>query len=82
MDVVTAFLHGNIEEDVFMGWPPRFEQKDSAKTVYKLSKVLYALNQTPKHWYSKIDCFLLTNVLGKERNSADDCMYIGTKGKE
>lgn len=81
LDVFTAFLRGDIEEDVFMKQLPGFGQGDLAKPVRKLSKALYGLKPAHIQYYSKLDGILIT-VLGMVRNPACDCTFIRIKEKE
>ena len=46
MDVKTAFLHGEVDEDIFTEPPDGFPEK--AGKVLKLNKVLYGLKQAPR----------------------------------
>ncbi|GJX84117.1 putative ribonuclease H-like domain-containing protein [Tanacetum coccineum] len=50
MDVKSAFLYGNIEEEVYVCQPPGFEDPDFPDRVYKVEKALYGLHQAPKAW--------------------------------
>lgn len=79
MDVVTAFLNGELKELVYMEQPEGFEQGDPAKLVCLLLKSIYGLKQSPRAWYGKIDDFFVKH-LGMERNPADDCIYVRRKG--
>ena len=61
MDVKSAFLHGNLQEEIYMEQPPGCVQYKSS-LVYLLKKSLYGLKQAPRAWYAKMDSFLLTLV--------------------
>nr|GEZ44799.1 putative ribonuclease H-like domain-containing protein [Tanacetum cinerariifolium] len=50
MDVKSAFLYGNIEEEVYVCQPPRFQDPDYPDKVYKVVKTLYELHQAPRAW--------------------------------
>ena len=57
MDVMSAFLHGDIHEEIYMKNPEVYIS--DPYLVYKLKKSLYRLKQAPREWYSKMDAFLL-----------------------
>ena len=56
MDVKTAFLYGNIDEEVYVEQPPEFD--DGTARVCKLNKALYGLKQAPRIWYQTFATFL------------------------
>jgi hypothetical protein len=56
MDVKTAFLYGNIDEEVYIEQPPEFD--DGTGRVCKLNKALYGLKQAPRIWYQTLATFL------------------------
>lgn len=71
MDVKTAFLYGDIEEEIYMVPPPEFIQGNK---VCRLKKALYGLKQASRQWYRKLDSTL--KEIGFERSSVDPCVYF------
>src|SRR3954464_5460011 len=59
MNVKSAFLNGEIEEEVYVMQPPGFEDSNNPEMVYKLHKALYGLKQAPRGWYETLKYFLL-----------------------
>ena len=55
LDVKTAFLNGDLNEDVYVTQPEGFVEKGKEDPVYKLSKALYGLRQAPRAWNIKLD---------------------------
>ena len=74
MDVKTAFLNGELEEDVYMDQPPGFVQEGQAHLVCKLKKSLYGLKQSPRAWYESFHAFFTRE--GFTRSMADHSLYI------
>ena len=54
MDVKTTFLHGDLEEEIYMKQPEVFTVKGKKELVCKLKKSLYGLKQSPRMWYQKL----------------------------
>ena len=72
MDVKTTFLHGDLEEEIYMKQPEGFVVKGKKELVCKLKKSLYGLKQSPRMWYPKFDTFIWG--LGFTRSKADHCV--------
>jgi hypothetical protein len=58
VDVMSAFLNGVLEEEVYVRQPPGFESEKYPNQVYKLKKALYGLKQMPRAWYGRLRGFL------------------------
>ncbi|GJS45767.1 putative ribonuclease H-like domain-containing protein [Tanacetum coccineum] len=69
MDVKSAFLYGQIEEEVYVYQPPGFQDPGFSDIVYKVEKALYGLHQAPKAWYETLSTYLLDN--GFQRGQID-----------
>nr|GEY93385.1 hypothetical protein [Tanacetum cinerariifolium] len=74
MDVKTAFLNGNLREDVYVSQPNGFVDPDNLNHVYKLKKALYGLKQAPHAWYDMLSSFLLSQDFSK--GSVDPTLFI------
>lgn len=73
MDVKTAFLNGELEEEIYMDQPDGFVVKGEERKVCKLLKSLYGLKQAPKQWHEKFERTLTS--AGFVINEADRCVY-------
>ncbi|GJT91797.1 retrovirus-related pol polyprotein from transposon TNT 1-94 [Tanacetum coccineum] len=65
MDVKTAFLNGELKEEVYVSQPEGFVNPDRPMYVYRLKKDLYGLKQAPWAWYDTLSRYLLDNKLSK-----------------
>ena len=73
LDVKTAFLHGDLDEEIYMSQPTGFMTAGKEDMVCKLKKSLYGLKQSPRQWYKRFDSF----IRGKRytRSYYDPCVY-------
>ncbi|GJW20998.1 retrovirus-related pol polyprotein from transposon TNT 1-94 [Tanacetum coccineum] len=76
----TAFLNGNLREEVYVSQPDGFVDPDKPNYVYKLKKALYGLKQAPRAWYDMLSSFLISNDFSK--GSVDPTLFIRREGKE
>lgn len=77
MDVTTAFLNGELSEEVYMKQPEGFEQEGKEGHVCKLNRSIYGLKQSPRCWNVALDKHLQS--MGLAQSAADPCLY---KAKE
>ncbi|GKA15227.1 retrovirus-related pol polyprotein from transposon TNT 1-94 [Tanacetum coccineum] len=78
MDVKTAFLNGNLREEVYVSQPDGFVDPDNPNHVYKLKKALYGLKQAPRAWYDMLSSFLISQDFSK--GSVDPTLFIRKEG--
>ena len=74
MDVHTAFLHGDLDEEIYMKQPDGYTDEENPNHVCKLKKSLYGLKQAACCWNSAIDGYLKSD--GYKQVGADPCLYI------
>ena len=58
MDLKSVFLHGDLQEEIYMKHPGGYISYPTS--VCRLRKSLYGLKQAPRAWYAKMDSFLLS----------------------
>eukprot|EP00253_Pinus_taeda_P025809 PITA_25809 len=80
MDVKSAFLNGDLQEEVYMTQPPGFKIAGQEQKVCRLAKALYGLKQAPWAWYMKIDQYLTDH--GFQRSPSDANLYIKHTGDD
>ena len=73
MDVKTAFLHGELEEEIYMEQPEGFQMKGKEDLVCRLKKSLYGLKQAPRQWYKKFESFMGEH--GYQKTTSDHCVF-------
>ena len=73
MDVKTAFLNGDLEEEIYMDQPEGFVEPGQESKVCKLTKSLYGLKQASKQWHEKFNSCMIKN--GCKSNECDKYIY-------
>ena len=73
MDVKTTFLHGDLDEEIYMKQHEGFILKVKKEPVYNLKKSLYSLKKSPRILYQGFDTYVLG--LGFVRMKVDHCVY-------
>jgi hypothetical protein len=79
MDVKSAFLNGELQEEVYVMQPPGFIIAGQENKVLRLSKALYGLRQAPRAWYAKLDAVLI--ALGFHRSESEHAVYLRGGGQ-
>ncbi|GJR05937.1 retrovirus-related pol polyprotein from transposon TNT 1-94 [Tanacetum coccineum] len=79
MDAKTAFLNGELKEEVYVSQPEGFVDPDHPTHVYRLKKALYDLKQAPRAWYDTLSLFLLDNKFSK--GAVDPTLFTRKTGK-
>jgi hypothetical protein len=77
MDVKSAFLNGDLSEEVYMEQLEGFKLSDNPDLICKMKKDLYGLKQAPRAWYHRLDMYLKDK--GFKRGTTDNNLYIKTK---
>lgn len=78
LDVQNAFLHGVLEEEVYMRQPPGYEDYSLPNYICKLDKALYGLKQVPRAWYGRLSAKLYE--LGFKSSKADTSLFFFNQG--
>lgn len=77
MDAVTAFLQGELQDEIYMIQPQRFD--DGTQKVCRLKKSLYGLKQASRIWNHKLNAVLIK--FGLCRSKVDECIYYRVDGR-
>lgn len=73
-DVKNAFLHGDLEEEVYMDVPPGFTTSSQTEVVCKLQKALYGLKQSPRAWFGRFS--LAMRKHGFRQSNSDHTLFL------
>ena len=79
MDMTTAFLNGELEEEVYMRQLKGFVDKDRQHLVCKLKCSIYGVKQSLRCWNSALDARL--SRMGFVQTTSDPCLYTFTEGE-
>lgn len=79
LDVKSAFLNGDLEEEVYVAQPEGFVKRGEEHLVLRLSKALYGLRQAPRAWNTRLDKCL--KELGFARCTQEQAVYTRGKGQ-
>ena len=74
LDVKTAFLHGELEEEIYLKQPKEFVVPYQENLVCRLKKPSYGLNQALRQWYKRFDTFMIGQ--GYTQYQYDNCVYF------
>ncbi|GKC87238.1 copia protein [Tanacetum coccineum] len=86
MDVVTAYLYGSLDTEIYMKLPEGFKLPETCKIssrekyAIKLNKSLYGLKQSGRMWYNRLSEYLLKE--GYKNDSVCPCIFIKRSGSE
>jgi hypothetical protein len=73
MDIKNAFLHGDLQEEVYMHIPPGFESSQTTGKVLRLRRSLYGLKQSPRAWFGRFRQAMLKR--GYHQSNADHTLF-------
>ena len=74
LDIKTAFLNGDLHEEVYIVQPRGFVQKGEENKVCRLKKALYGLKQAPRTWYEKIHADLTAHDF--QNSPTESTLYV------
>lgn len=80
LDVVTAFLHSDVAEDIYLAQPVDYVGPGNENKVCKLKKAIYGLKQANRSWYKKLESIFTSMGLSKSKNDPCLCYAILNKG--
>ena len=79
MDVSSAFLNGELSEELYLVQPEGFETHGKEDYYCRLNKSIYGLKQAPKCWNSSLDNFI--KELKFKQSSSDSCIYVNIENR-
>lgn len=80
LDVQNAFLHGDLQETVYMHQPLGFRDPQHPDYVCRLRKSLYGLKQAPRAWYQRFADYVST--IGFQHSTSDHSLFVYRRGSD
>ena len=80
MDMKTAFLNGNLDEEIYIEQLERFTKKGKEHLACKLKKSIYGLKQASRQWYLRFNDTITS--FGFKENAVDQCIYLKVSGSK
>ena len=74
VDVKTAFLYGELDEELFMEQPEGFKKKGQEHKVFCLKKALYGLKQAALQWWQALDKYM--EAMGFKCLKSDSGVFV------
>jgi hypothetical protein len=78
MYVKKMFLHGDLEEEIYMKQPGGFVVRGKKELMCKVKRSLYGLKKSPRMWYQMFNTYILSLVF--VRSKVDDYIYSKEEG--
>ena len=79
MDVTTAFLNGELKEQIYKRQPERYIEQGKEGLVCKLKRSIYGLKQSPQCWNAALDSQM--KRMGFKQTTSDPCLYVSMEGE-
>src|ERR1051325_4387713 len=73
LDIKNAFLHGDLEEEVYMEQPPGFVAQEESSNMIRLHRSLYGLKQSSRAWFGRFST--IVQQFGMVRTEADHSVF-------
>ncbi|KAJ0634467.1 putative RNA-directed DNA polymerase [Helianthus annuus] len=77
-DVKNVFLHGELNEEVYMDAPPGFNENFKAGETCRLKKSLYGLKQSTRAWFGRFT--LVMKKYGFKQSNSDHTLFLKRRG--
>ena len=74
LDMKNAFLHGDLEEEIYMDLPPGYTATSEAKIACRLQRALYELKQSPRAWFGRFSSAM--RKYGFQQSNSDHTLFL------